>query len=157
MTESPESYCIFRINDQSYGIPLNDVQRVIRAVDITSLPEGPESILGIINVNGQMLPVLNIRKIFHLKEKDISVHDRIILFQAKILICFVVDSVDGVATFTDSQFQQSTQIHPLLEQYVLGVAAFELKNILIIDLNRFINEQELRSFKEITKDHKLEQ
>jgi purine-binding chemotaxis protein CheW len=155
MTDHSESYCIVIINDQRYGIPLKDVQRVIRAVQITALPEGPENIQGIINVRGQVIPVLNIRKMFHLEEKDISIDDRIILFQSKIPVCFIVDSVEGIATFTDSQFQQSTEIHPLLDQYVLGVATYNLKNIILIDLNHFINEQELSLIEETNSNNSL--
>src|SRR5688572_3877945 len=52
----------FRIESRSYALRLSHVQRVIRSVDVTPVPETPSCVLGIIDVHGEILPVLNFRR-----------------------------------------------------------------------------------------------
>ena len=72
---------IFTLNGQRYGIPLTMVERVVGMVEITPLPAGPEFIHGVINVQGKILPVLNLRRRFSLPERPVESSDQLIIIQ----------------------------------------------------------------------------
>ncbi len=74
----------FTLDDQNFGLSLSSVERIVRAVEITPLPDSPSQILGIINVEGQVMPVLNTRKWLGLPEREIELQD-----------VFVIVSVNG--------------------------------------------------------------
>ncbi len=63
---SDNQILVFTLDEFSYALPLGNVLRVIHAIAIRNLPQSPEIISGIINVQGQIIPVINIRKRFGL-------------------------------------------------------------------------------------------
>ena len=72
---------IFTLNEQRYGIPLGVVERVVRMVEITTLPSGPDFIQGVINVQGEIIPVLNLRRRFKLTERPVELDDQLIIIR----------------------------------------------------------------------------
>jgi purine-binding chemotaxis protein CheW len=72
---------IFTLDEQRYGISLGVVERVVRMVEITRLPSGPEFIQGVINVQGEILPVLNLRRRFNLGERPVELSDQLIIIR----------------------------------------------------------------------------
>ena len=106
--DQTNSYCIFSIDDQLYGIAVSGVEKIIRAAAIIALPDVPETIIGLLNVEGSVLPVVNIRKKWRLPEREMSVDDRIILFKAGTLVSFIVNSVVGVIQFDHSVMTATT-------------------------------------------------
>jgi len=73
------SLLVFRLDDQRYAFFLSIVVEVVRAVEITPLPSAPDIILGIINVRGTVVPVVNLRTRFRLPERNLEPDDRIII------------------------------------------------------------------------------
>jgi purine-binding chemotaxis protein CheW len=67
---------VFTLDARRYAVPLSTVERIIRAVEITPLPQAPEIVLGVINVQGRIIPVVNTRKRFRLPECDIRLSDQ---------------------------------------------------------------------------------
>ena len=65
----------FTLDDQQFGLNLSSVERIVRAVEITPVPDSPTQILGIINVEGRVMPVLNTRKWLGLPEREIELQD----------------------------------------------------------------------------------
>ena len=87
----------FIIENKKYAMPINYIERVIRAVAITSVPESPENMLGIFNLHGATVPVYNIRRRLGHPEKAISTSDYfIVLEQHGHLLAIQVDRVDDV-------------------------------------------------------------
>src|SRR3712207_6774571 len=91
-------YVVFTLDEHGYALPLSFVERIVRAVEVTPLPKAPEIVLGVINVQGRVIPVVNIRKRFRLPEREIELSDQFIIARtAKRTIALVVDAVGGVA------------------------------------------------------------
>jgi len=65
-------YVVFHLDEQQYALKVSAVERVVHAVELTLLPEAPDIVLGIINIHGKIIPVVNISRRFHLPEKDIE-------------------------------------------------------------------------------------
>ncbi len=64
--ESKIQYFVFGIDKQQYAITISAVEKVIRAVELNSIPQADDSLCGLVNVKGEMIPVMNIRKMLHL-------------------------------------------------------------------------------------------
>ncbi|MFQ5632726.1 MAG: chemotaxis protein CheW, partial [bacterium] len=63
-----ENHLVFTIDDQQFGLPMSQVERIIRAVEVRPVPEAPDYINGVINMQGRVIPVVNLRKRFRLPE-----------------------------------------------------------------------------------------
>lgn len=70
---------VFSVDDYLIGIDLSVVDRVIRAVEISLIPEASVFCSGIINVHGEIVPVINVRKILGLKDRNLELNDQFIL------------------------------------------------------------------------------
>jgi len=143
-------YCIFRIDDQLFGVAVSRVEKIIRAAAVITLPDVPDTIVGLLNVEGRILPVVDIRKKWHLPERDMEIDDRIIIFKADTLLSFIVNGVVGIVQFDQLEFQQANEIHPVLEHYIEGVAKFDQNSVIIVDIARFFNDQEFSYMEKIT-------
>jgi purine-binding chemotaxis protein CheW len=146
-------YCIFRIDDQLFGVAVSRVEKIIRAAAVIHLPDVPDTIIGLLNVEGRILPVVNIRKKWHLPERDMEIDDRIIIFKAGMLLSFIVNGVEGIVQFDHLEFHQANEIHPILQHYIEGVAKFGQNSVIIVDMARFFNDQEFSYMEKITADH----
>jgi len=70
---------IFSLDEPRYALPLSLVERVVRIVEITPLPKAPDIVMGVINMHGQILPVINVRRRFNLPEREIRLEDQLIM------------------------------------------------------------------------------
>jgi len=136
---------VFRLDEQRYALPLAAVQRVVRAVEVTSLPNAPPVVLGAINVEGHVLPVLNVRRRFRLPERETSPADQLVIAQTgPRTVVLVVDEAQGVIERTKSAVIGSAQIVPGLEQ-LQGVMKLDDGLVLIHDLEKFLSLDEARA------------
>lgn len=132
----------FALDHQRYALPLAAVQGVTRAVEVTPLPKAPAIVLGVVNVRGQIIPVLNIRRRFRLPEREIDPSDQFILARAaKRTVALVVDMVVGVVARPAETVIAPEAILPGLE-YVQGVMKLDDGLIMIHDLDTFLSLDE---------------
>jgi len=137
-------YFVFGLEDQRYALALATVLKVIRAVEFTFLPEAPENLLGLINIGGEIIPVLDIRKRFHLPNREIDLNDRIIICKgAARTIAFVADVVEGVVEFAPEELNEAVHILPEMEHYIEGVGKLNDDTVLIYDLDSLFSMQEI--------------
>jgi len=138
----PDRLVIFELEDQRYALYLHAVQRIIRTVEITPLPEVSDFILGLINIRGRIVAVFDVRKRFKLPVRDTNLNDRIIIAQTKKrAVALVADRVQGVIEPTERQQIPSEMITPGMELFD-GVIKLEDGMILIHDLERFLSLKE---------------
>ena len=76
--EQSNQYVVFTLDEQRYALHLAAVERIIPVVEITPLPKAPDLVLGIINVGGQIIPVIDTRKRFRLPERELNLSDVLI-------------------------------------------------------------------------------
>jgi purine-binding chemotaxis protein CheW len=135
---------LFSIEELRYAIYLSAVLKVIRSVEIIPLPKAPEIVLGVINYHGDIIPVIDIRKLFHLPAREVNLKDHFIIAKTiKRLITLVVDSVQGVSEIANYKVIDTTVNLPFAD-YLSGITVFENNIILINDLEKFLtlNEQQ---------------
>lgn len=136
---------VFRLDQRRYALPLTAVERVVRAVDVTPLPRAPAIVLGAINVQGRVLPVLNVRRRFLMPDREVSPADWFLLAHtARHTVALVVDESEGVIERPSAEIVTSTQIVPGVEDFP-GVVRLDDGLVLIHDLERFLSLDEARA------------
>jgi purine-binding chemotaxis protein CheW len=90
-------FVIFTVDDQNYALSLSNVERVVRAVQITRLPSNDKYVLGVVDVQGEVVQVLNTRSILGSPDKEIDLSDQFVIARsANRKVILVADSVPGV-------------------------------------------------------------
>lgn len=136
---------VFCLDDRRFALPLAVVERVIRAVDVTPLPNAPAIVLGAINVHGRVLPVLNVRRRFALPERDVTPADWFLLAHTgRQRVALVVDESEGVLERPHADVVSSTEVAAGLEPFP-GVIKLDDGLVLIHDLERFLSIDEARA------------
>ncbi|MCK9392243.1 MAG: chemotaxis protein CheW [Syntrophales bacterium] len=142
----------FNLDDQKYALFLSAVMRIIRVVEVTSLPKAPEIVLGVINMHGLIIPVFDIRKRFQLPQREIQLDDQLIIAQTSTrTVALLVDSVDDVIEISGEKIVASENILPGLD-YIEGVAKTEDGMVLIHDLEQFLSLQEEKALNEAMEE-----
>jgi purine-binding chemotaxis protein CheW len=133
---------IFTLDDQRYALSLPVVGRVVRIVAITPLPNAPDIILGVVNFQGQVIPVINVRRRFCLPEREIAISDQLLVAHtARRPVALVVDAVLDIIACEAQSLIAAENILPKIE-YVEGVVKLEDGLILIHDLDKFLSLEE---------------
>ena len=129
----------FSLDDRKFALYVSIVQRIIRVVEVTALPKAPGIVVGIINLQGMLVPVFDIRRRFQLPVREMQLSDQLIIASTtKRTVALIVDSVDDVIEIPGERIIAAEQILPGLE-YVEGVMKTEDGMVLIHDLERFLS------------------
>jgi purine-binding chemotaxis protein CheW len=140
----PQQLVVFSLDEQQYALRLSSVEQTVRMVEITPLPKAPEIVLGVIDVHGAVIPVLDIRKRFCLPERPPGISDQLIMARtARRSVALVADAVVDVVTLTGEELVEPGAILPQLE-YVEGVAKLGDGMVFIHDLDAFLSLEEER-------------
>ncbi len=138
----PTQWLSFRIQEQSFAIELDAVRRVVRAVAVTQLPEAPGVITGVINLAGAIVPVVNLRRRFHLPDRPVTPQDQFIIARVnERTLALVVDEVCDLVTPGASPAVAAEDIAPGLGQ-LKGVLPREDGMMLITDLLQLLSMDE---------------
>lgn len=138
----------FNLDDQKFSLFLSVVMRIIRVVEITILPKAPEIVAGIINLQGRVIPVFDIRMRFQLPAREVRLSDQMIIATtAKWMVALSVDSVDDVIEIPEERITALDQVLPELG-YVEGVMKTENGMVLIHNLERFLSLPEEKALNE---------
>jgi purine-binding chemotaxis protein CheW len=150
--EMPDKLVVFNLDEQRFALHLACVERVIRIAEITPMPRAPLFVIGIINVNGRIIPVFDIRKRFRLAQRDTQLGDQMIVaYTSKRSVALVVDSASDVIEISEEKIITSERILPGLE-YVEGVVKTEDGMIFIHDLEQFLSLQEEKALNEAMEE-----
>ncbi len=134
---------IFQLNNRQFALPVNVVERVVHAVEINSLPKMPDYLLGIINIHGEITPVINVRILFGLEAKEVELSDRFIIATTSSLkIALLVDSTNEVVEFNENEIVNSDKIM-YGKKYIKGVIKLKDGMVLINDIDEFLSPDEL--------------
>jgi purine-binding chemotaxis protein CheW len=133
---------LFSLADRPYALHLSAVERIVPIAAITPLPKAPPIVRGIVNIQGVVVPVIDIRKRFGLPEREICLADHLIVARtARRTVALVADAVSGVVRQEQAQIAVPQQILANLE-YVEGVLKLEDGLVLIHDLDTFLSALE---------------
>jgi len=134
----------FRLDKEVYGIEVMQVQEVLRVTEITPVPGAPDYILGIINLRGNVVTVLDTRKRFGLPPKEIEDPSRIVIIEsADQVVGMLVDSVAEVVYLRYSEIESSPNVgNEESSRFIQGVHSRNDSLLILVDVNKLLTENE---------------
>ena len=148
---------VFQVENQRFAIPLINVLRVVRVVEVSPLAKAPDFILGTINFQGEFMPVVNLRNVFSLPEKEIDLNDQLIITKtAAIKVALLVHSTGEIVEKTEDEILKTNKI--LLDtKYVKGIFRFEDGMVLLHDLDKLLTPEQVSLLQEAMKKIKIKE
>jgi purine-binding chemotaxis protein CheW len=135
---------VFTLDGRQYGLGLSCVERIVRAVAVTHLPEAPDAVHGVINVEGRVIPVVDSRKRLGLPEREIEPEDHFIIVTLNgRSFALAVDAVKPVIEVPHDRLAASDTIIPG-KGYVRGVAKLEQGMVMILSPEKTLSFEENR-------------
>jgi len=134
----------FSIGEEEFGVDILKVQEIIRTMEITKVPKAPHFVEGVINLRGNVIPIVDLRKRFGLKIREYDKHTRIIVIEInKMIVGFVVDSVSEVLRIPANTVEPPPPVVAGLEsEYISGVGKLEDRLLILLDLDRLLSGEE---------------
>lgn len=144
-TNDPEIQLVtFRLKDETYGINVMQVQEVLRVAEIAPVPGAPHYVLGIINLRGNVVTVIDTRTRFGLPQAEIDDLSRIIVIESEAqVVGILVDSVAEVVDLNSSEIDSAPNVgNEDSSRYIQGVASRDNNLLIVVDLNKLLTEEE---------------
>ena len=145
-------YLVFELMEERYGIPLSSVKEVIGLTEITKVPNVPDFFVGLINLRGQIISVLDLRKKLKLPEEKYKDKKTTIIITEfeNVTIGTIVDDVKEVANFESSQIENKLDIQSSLgREFMTGVAKTnDNKLTLLLNIGKVLSLDERVLLKE---------
>lgn len=134
----------FRLKDETYGINVMQVQEVLRVAEIAPVPGAPHYVLGIINLRGNVVTVIDTRVRFGLPVTEINDLSRIIVIESEAqVVGILVDSVAEVVDLHVSEIDSAPNVgNEESSRYIQGVASRDNNLLIVVDLNKLLSEEE---------------
>jgi purine-binding chemotaxis protein CheW len=137
-------YVTFRLEEEVYGINVMQVQEVLRISEIAPVPGAPHYVLGIINLRGNVVTVIDTRERLGLGSKDMDDSTRIVIIEAdKMVVGILVDAVAEVVDLRTSEIESAPSVgNDESSKYIQGVASRDGNLLILVDLNKLLNDEE---------------
>jgi purine-binding chemotaxis protein CheW len=136
---------LLTVDGQTYALHLEAVERVLRMAEITPLPGAPDVVEGVINIQGEVVPIVSIRRRLGLAERVIGTADSLVVARArKRRLAIIAESVMGVVERPADAVVNADDLAQGI-QHIEGVLKTSDGLVLIHDLNRFFSPEEEQS------------
>ncbi len=136
----------FKLGSEEYGVDIAQVQEINRMVAVTHVPRAPQFMEGVINLRGQLIPIIDLRARFGMPRAEHTKNTRIVVTEigAK-RVGMVVDSVSEVLRLPVDQIEDAPEMLTGVDtEYIRGVGKIEDRLIILLDLARIISGSEKR-------------
>jgi len=142
---------VFELGDESYAVDISRVQDINRMQEITEIPHAPESVVGVINLRGRVIPVIDLRKRFGLPEAVHTKDTRIVVVHLEgNLIGVIVDAVSQVLRIpADIVEPPSPVLAGVDSKYLRGIAKLDDKLVILLDLDFVLSRREQEAISEV--------
>lgn len=141
-----EQYMTFKCSDEIYGISIKYVNEIIGLSQITKVPETQDYLIGLINLRGKIIPVIDVRIRFGKEPLEYNDRTCVIVIDVKsTVIGLIVDAIDEVAAFAENEITPPPSVSDLAMQakkYVFGIGRVNGKVKLLLDPDKLINDPE---------------
>ena len=134
----------FRLGSEEYGVDIAQVQEIIRMVEITHVPRAPRFMEGVINLRGQLIPIIDLRTRFAMHRAEHTKSTRIVVTEiGSKRVGIVVDSVSEVLNIPIEQVEEAPDmIAGVGTEYIQGVGKVNDRLIILLDLTMVMTGEE---------------
>lgn len=138
--EQMETWVTFRLDKESFGLPVSHVQEILRVTTITRVPHAPHPVRGVTNLRGRVLPVVDLRVRLGIPEIEIADASRVLVVSScGRLMGLLVDSVCQVARINPSAVQPPPpDVMTAQSDYILGVYHLQEDLAILLDVDRVL-------------------
>jgi len=139
-----QQFCTFFLQDQFFGVPVEQVQEVIRYQEITRVPLAPEVIRGLINLRGQIVMAVDLRRRFAMEDQPNSeLPMNVVVRTNNGAVCFLVDEIGDVLEADEENFEHPPEtLQGPARELVKGVYKLEERLMLVLDTERAVADSE---------------
>ena len=147
----------FRIGRETFGVPIDMVHEIVRVPEITTVPEAPEYVEGVINLRGKIVSIVDLRKRFGEKQVTRNKKNRILVVEVDAkMVGLIVDAASEVLKMSHTNVDAPPNVFEEGElNYVTGVGKLSDRLIILIDLNKILQKGELRRLSEMAETQSL--
>ena len=147
ITEREGKYLTFSLDNEEYGIGILKVKEIIGMMPITTVPQTPEFVKGVINLRGKVIPVMDLRLRFGMKSIDYSESTCIIVVEIEgqsgtVMIGIVVDAVSEVLNIKGEEIEDTPTFGAKLNtEFILGMAKRDGGVKILLDIDRVLSDE----------------
>lgn len=140
----------FRIGNETFGVRIGAVREIVRVPEITAVPNAPETIEGVINLRGKIIPVMDLRKRFGNASVEPDKRNRILVVELeKKLLGLIVNSASEVIKIPPSEIEPPGNVFAEGESnYVTGVGKLNGRLIILLDIEKLLHRPEFKRLEE---------
>lgn len=154
---------VFAIGNEEFGVEIGQVREIVRLVQITYLPKAPEFIEGVVNLRGQVLPVIDLAKRLGISSHPRTEATRIVVIEVENnTVGMIVDSVSEVLRLSSEDVDEVPMLvdTEIPEHYIRGVGKLKDRLLVLLDLDKILTPEEVlhveRQVKSISNQDKKE-
>jgi purine-binding chemotaxis protein CheW len=135
----------FHLNEETYGVNVMAVKEVLRHIDIAPVPGSPDYVLGIINIRGTVISVINTRRRFGLPDQEPTDNTRIVIIEiGKYVVGIMVDSVAEVVYLRQSEIETTPNVgKDDSARFIQGVCNKNDELLILVEFDKLISQEEL--------------
>jgi purine-binding chemotaxis protein CheW len=154
MADKEGKYLTFTLAEEEYGIGILKIKEIIGMLPITSVPQTPDFVKGVINLRGKVIPVMDLRLRFGMMSMDYTERTCIIVVEISgqagtILVGIVVDAVSEVLNIKGDDIEKTPTFGTKLNtDYILGMAKMEGGVKILLDIDQVLSSDELSMLSE---------
>lgn len=149
MTQHTESYLTFKLENELFAINVSKVLEILEVKPITKIPKSPPFMKGVINLRGNILPVIDTRNKFCMPQEDFTIDTCIIVLNINagneaLLVGAIVDSVQKVIDIPEDSIQPSSSIGAIYrEDFINGIGKIDEDFIMILNIDKVFSAEEI--------------
>ena len=130
-----KQYVVFKLGKEEYGIEIVNVQEIIVPTPLTKLPNMSPYFLGVFNLRGHIIPLIDFKKRFSLEVSEKSEEERVIVVRLDKSVGILVDSIQEVLMIAKDEIESSVQISAGIDnEFITGIAKKEERLIILLNL-----------------------
>lgn len=147
-----DKYLLFAIDKESYGIEIQYIEEIIGIQEVTEIPDQPKYMMGVINLRGKIIPIMDIRKRFNKPFKEYNDRTCIIVMMLKEMwVGLVVDTVSEVLDIPEEAISSPPKVNEdYKNRFIKGIGKVGDRVKIILDCEQLLGQEELEAFKEQT-------
>jgi purine-binding chemotaxis protein CheW len=140
----------FRIGNETFGVRIASVREIVRVPEITAVPSAPDTVEGVINLRGKIIPVMDLRKRFGHVDIQPDKKNRILVVELQNkLVGLIVNAASEVLKIPPSQIEAPGSVFAEGESsYVTGVGKLKGRLIILLDVSKLLQQQEVKKLEE---------
>jgi purine-binding chemotaxis protein CheW len=140
----------FRIGSETFGVLIASVREIVRVPEITAVPSAPETVEGVINLRGKIIPVMDLRKRFGHFDVQPDKKNRILVVELdNKLVGLIVNAASEVLKIPPSDIEAPSSVFAEGESnYVTGVGKLKGRLIILLDVSKLLQRQEVKRLEE---------